>query len=296
MKLTDSVFISGFIVLVVTVWLALSLCPRFAWTPLSFAASDSVVIATVNNASIMKPEVDRLILEYKRKTGKREIPYEEKKKLLKNLIRRHLILHQESVQALKHYKDIIEKVKKYEEDLIVARFLQYEVGSQVKVTEDEIKRYYKENRHKFSSPPKVEARHILLRSREEAEKVMERLRNGEEFTQLAKEFSIDLPMALEGGSMGTIEKGRTLPALEKVLFTLNEREVSNIVKTRYGYHILTVDKIIPASFGSYEEVKNDIKKIVLRQNEAKAFDEMATKLEKDADIRIFENRLTGDLH
>ncbi|MBN1842353.1 MAG: peptidylprolyl isomerase [Deltaproteobacteria bacterium] len=244
----------------------------------------------------MKPEVDRLILEYKRKTGKREIPYEEKKKLLKNLIRRHLILHQESVQALKHYKDIIEKVKKYEEDLIVARFLQYEVGSQVKVTEDEIKRYYKENRHKFSSPPKVEARHILLRSREEAEKVMERLRNGEEFTQLAKEFSIDLPMALEGGSMGTIEKGRTLPALEKVLFTLNEREVSNIVKTRYGYHILTVDKIIPASFGSYEEVKNDIKKIVLRQNEAKAFDEMATKLEKDADIRIFENRLTGDLH
>ena len=291
MKLLYSIPAVGFILSTVAVSFTLNLWTRSAPTPPCFASSEGLVVATVNNVSIMKPEVDRLVLEYKRKTGKKEIPYEEKKGLLKNLIRRHLILQQDSVQALKKDKDIIKRVKQYEENIIIARFLQDQVGSRLKVDEDELKRYYQENRHKFSSPPKAEARHILLRSREEAEKVTERLRNGEDFTQLAKECSIDLPMALEGGSMGTIEKGRTLPALEKELFTLNVGEISDIVKTRYGYHVLTVDEIIPANFKSLEEVRDEIGKIMIREKEAKAFDEMAAKLESEADIKIFEDRL-----
>ena len=285
-----------FVISSAAAFLALNLCAGSTPTPLCFASPEDLVVARVNNVPIMKSEVGRLVLEYKRKTGKKEIPHEQKKELLKNLIRRLLILQQESVQALKHDKDIIEKVKQYEESIIIARFLQDQVGSRLKVDEDELKRYYQDNRHKFSSPPKTKARHILLRSREEAEKVMERLRNGEDFSQLAKECSIDLPMAFEGGSMGTIEKGRTLPALEKALFTLNVGEISDILKTRFGYHILTVDEIIPASFKSFKEVRGEIKKIIILQKEAKAFDEMAARLEREADIKVFGNCLRKNVH
>jgi len=187
---------------------------------------------------------------------------------------------------------IARKVKGYENNLIITRFLEDQVGSHLTVSEEEIKKYYKDNLNEFSSPPMVQARHVLLRTNEQARKVLQRLRNGEDFAQLAKDCSIDLPMALEGGSMGTIQKGKSFPELEKVLFVLNEGEVSdNIVKTKFGYHILTVDKIIPVNFKPVEEVRDQIKKIILRQKEAKAFDEMAAKLEKDADIKIFEDRL-----
>ncbi|NVM20903.1 MAG: peptidylprolyl isomerase [Desulfobacterales bacterium] len=291
MNLARSVRLIRFVISGAAALLALNLCAGRTQTALCFAAAEDVVVATVNNVSIMKSEVGRLILEYNKKTGKKEISYEQKKQFLKNLIRRLLILQQESVQALKHDKEIVKKVKGYEENLIIARFLQNQVASRLKVNEDELKRYYQENRHKFSSPPKVKARHILLRTREEAEKVLVGLREGEDFGQLAKECSIDLPMALEGGSMGTIEKGRTLPALEKALFMLNTGEISDVVTTRFGYHILTVDEIIPANFKSFKEVRDEIKKTIIRQKEAKAFAEMAARLEKEADIKVFGDRL-----
>ena len=229
--------------------------------------------------------------EYKTKTGKKEVTREVKLTLLQNAIRHDLILLQDAVKELRNDERIARKVKGFENNLIIARFLEDQVGSHLTVSEEEIKKYYKDNLNKFSSPPMVQARHVLLRTHEQARKVLQRLRNGEDFAQLAKDCSIDLPMALEGGSMGIIQKGKSFPELEKALFILNVGEVSDIVKTKFGYHILTVDKIIPVNFKPLEEVRDQIKTTILRQKEAKAFDEMAAKLEKDADIKIFEDRL-----
>ena len=198
---------------------------------------------------------------------------------------------QDAVKGLRKDDKIARRVKEYENSLIIARYLEDQVGSHLTVSEEEIKKYYKDNLNEFSSPPMVQARHVLLRTHEQAQKVLQRFRNGEDFAQLAKDCSIDLPMALEGGSMGTIQKGKSFPELEKALFALNEGEVSDIVKTKFGYHILTVDKIIPVNFKPLEDVRSEIKKTILQQKEAKAFDEMAAKLEEDADIKIFENRL-----
>ena len=258
---------------------------------LCFAESGDTIVATINGSPITKSRINVLISVYKAKTGQKEVTKEVKLTLLQNAIRHDLILLQEAVNGLRNDDKIVRKVKGYENNLIIARFLEDQVGSHLTVSEEEIKKYYKDNLNEFSSPPMVQARHVLLRTHEQAGEVLQRLRNGEDFAQLAKDCSIDLPMALEGGSMGVIQKGKCLPELEKALFVLNEGEVSDIVKTRFGYHILTVDKIIPVNFNPLEEVRDQIEKIILRQKEAKAFDEMAAKLEKNADIKIFEDRL-----
>jgi peptidyl-prolyl cis-trans isomerase C len=258
---------------------------------LCFAESGDTIVATINDIPITQSRIDALISVYKTKTGKKEVTREVKLTLLQNAIRHDLILLQDAVKELRNDDKIARKVKGYENNLIIARFLEDQVGSHLTVSEVEIKKYYKDNLNKFSSPPMVQARHVLLRTHEQARKVLQRLRNGEDFAQLAKDCSIDLPMALEGGSMGIIQKGKSFPELEKALFILNVGEVSDIVKTKFGYHILTVDKIIPVNFKPLEEVRDQIKTTILRQKEAKAFDEMAAKLEKDADIKIFEDRL-----
>jgi parvulin-like peptidyl-prolyl isomerase len=121
--------------------------------------------------------------------------------------------------------------------------------------------------------------------------VLDKLKNGGDFTELAKAHSIDLPMALEGGSMGIIEKGKSLPQLEQVLFVLDEGEYSDIVESRFGYHILRVDKIIPEKHRPYEEVREKIKVALQKEKEAQAYDDMVGVLEKDAKIEIYKNRL-----
>ena len=260
-------------------------------TLLGAEKQSDLVLAMVNGVPITKSQFEPLADQYLQKSKKDAIDKEDKLQILRGLITRQLILQQKEANDMRKDERIVKQVKEFEDKLVVGAFLTKYVGKHLTVNNAEIKEYYQQNLNKFGSPPKVKARHILLRNRKEAEQVKEKLRKGEDFGELAKEYSIDLPMAREGGSMGTIEKGKTLPELEKALFILNVGETSDIVETRFGFHILTVDEIITTQYKPLEEVREIIKKGILIQKEEKAFNEMYGKLEKNAKIEIFEDRV-----
>jgi peptidyl-prolyl cis-trans isomerase C len=258
------------------------------------AASEQIIVATANsNVKITQEELDRVIKNYQQKSRKESTTKEEKIKLVHNLIRRQLILQQDETNAYRNDVLIKQQVKSYEDSLVIQKFLSEKIGRRLTPSEQELSDYYRKNRHMFASPAKVEARHILLRTRPEAEEIMQKLKQGEDFVQLAKDFSIDLPLAREGGQMAKypIPKGEALPELDEVLFMLAEGEMSPIVDTEFGFHIIRIDTIFPPSFKSYEEVREDIKKQLTRQLHNEAYKEMAAQLEKSAEIVIFEDRI-----
>lgn len=257
-------------------------------------SAGDVVVAMVNNTQFYKSQLDHSVSEYLRITGKKNINIEERMELLKGLIRRQLILKSKDVEKIRKDPAIIQQVKMYEDQLVMGRFINEKVGKPTAISEDEMKAYYQSHLIQFASPPKVKSSHILLRSRSEAEAVFSKIMKGANFSQLAKEYSIDLPMALEGGSMGVIEKGRGLPEIEKVLFLMKEGEISEIVETRYGFHILTVNEIITEKYKPFDEVSEDIRKILFKEKEAKAFNQMVSEIEKTATITIFENIIGGN--
>lgn len=271
-----------------SVWVSLSI---FGSTLLGGEKRDDPVLAMVNGVPITKSQLVPLVDQYLDKSKNAAMSKEDRLQILKGLITRQLILQQKESNDIRKEERIVKQVKDFEDRLVVDAYLTKSVGKHLTVTDAEIKEYYQQNLTKFASPPKVKARHILVRNRKEAEQVMKKLRNKGDFAKLAKEYSIDLPMAREGGSMGTIEKGRTLPELEKVLFVLNVGEISDIVETRFGFHILTVDEIITTQYRPLNEVSEAVKSAILMQKEAKAFDEMSGKLEKNAKIEIFEDRV-----
>jgi peptidyl-prolyl cis-trans isomerase C len=263
----------------------------FGSTLLGGEKQDDPVLAMVNGVPITKSQLTPLVDQYRDKSKKDSVSKEDKLQILQGLITRQLILQQKESNDIRKEEGVVKQVKEFGDGLVVGAYLTKYVGKHLTVTNDEIKEYYQQNLTKFASPPKVKARHILVRNRKEAEQVMEKLRNKGDFAKLAKEYSIDLPMAREGGSMGTIEKGRTLPELDKALFILNVGEISDIVETRFGFHILTVDEIITTQYRPFDEVSESIKKAIVLQKEAKAFDEMYEKLGKKAKVEIFEDRV-----
>lgn len=263
----------------------------FGSSLLGGAKEDDAVLAMVNGVPITKSQFAPLVDQYLDKTKKDGMSKEDKLQILKGLITRELILQQKESNSIRKEEGIVKQVKEFEDRLVVGAFLTKYVGKNLTVTDAEIKEYYQQNLTKFASPPKVKARHILVRNRKEAEQIKQKLLKGEDFGKLAKEYSIDLPMAREGGSMGTIEKGKTLPELEKALFILNVGETSDIVETRFGFHILTVDEIITTQYKPLEEVREIIKKGILIQKEEKAFNEMYATLGKKAKVEIFEDRV-----
>jgi peptidyl-prolyl cis-trans isomerase C len=263
----------------------------FGSTLLGGEKQDDPVLAMVNGVPITKSQLTPLVDQYRDKSKKDSVSKEDKLQILQGLITRQLILQQKESNDIRKEEGVVKQVKEFGDGLVVSAYLTKYVGKHLTVTNDEIKEYYQQNLTKFASQPKVKARHILVRNRKEAEQVMEKLRNKGDFAKLAKEYSIDLPMAREGGSMGTIEKGRTLPELDKALFILNVGEISDIVETRFGFHILTVDEIITTQYRPFDEVSESIKKAIVLQKEAKAFDEMYEKLGKKAKVEIFEDRV-----
>ena len=126
-----------------------------------------------------------------------------------------------------------------------------------KVDNKEVKKYYEEHKKEFSEPEKIRARHILLKTEKEAKEVLDKIKKGASFIEMAKKYSIG-PSGKNGGDLGYFTKGQMVPEFEKVAFSLKKGEVSNIVKTKFGYHIIKVEDIKKAKNKTLKEVTKQI--------------------------------------
>lgn len=152
----------------------------------------------------------------------------------------------------------------------------------VHITHDDLQVYYNQHRDQYRTPEQVKVSHILIKTplpgpdgkvdekgeadaQKRAEDILKQLQNGAKFEDLAKKYSEDPGSAKEGGSLGWIGKGRTVPEFEKAAFSLPKGQISGLVKSSYGFHIIRVDDKREAHMKTLDEVKNEIEPIVKQQ-------------------------------
>lgn len=133
----------------------------------------------------------------------------------------------------------------------VEKWVEEKIRPLAKVDKAAIATYYKDHPQEFTSPEQVHASHILIKVKPDADEktkaaakkkiegIRDRLAKGEDFATLAKEFS-EGPSSSRGGDLGTFGRHRMVPAFEKAAFALDPGKVSDIVKTRFGYHLIKV--------------------------------------------------------
>ncbi|MBM7554129.1 peptidylprolyl isomerase [Thalassobacillus pellis] len=150
------------------------------------------------------------------------------------------------------------------------------------ISEKEMKDYYEKMK------TEVKASHILVKDKETAQKVMEELENGAEFSELAKEYSTDTATAKKGGDLGFFSAGEMTPKFENAAYALKKGEVSEPVKTEFGYHIIKkTDERKAEDVGSFEEEKDDIKRqIVSKKIDQQKLQKKMDKLMKEAEIDV----------
>lgn len=145
-----------------------------------------------------------------------------------------------------------------------------DLSGEVEATDEDVELFYQNNRDLYKTPEQRSASHILLTLDSEADdealkeilgkaiQLSDRARGGEDFSELARENSQDPGSAAMGGDLGQIEKGLMVKPFEDVLFSLQEGEISDPVKTRYGFHIIKLTELVPEQGKDRSEVREEI--------------------------------------
>ncbi len=156
----------------------------------------------------------------------------------------------------------------------------------IKVEDAEVENFYNENKNQFETPASVKASHILVDTEEEANEVKTELDNGLSFGEAANKYS-KCPSKAKGGDLGFFSKGRMVPEFEQAAFDMNKGEISDPVKTQFGYHIIKVDDKKEAGVSSLEEVKPKLKETILMNKQRSEYINKVNELKKEYKVELF---------
>lgn len=187
--------------------------------------------------------------------------------------------------------------KQVAESLLITKVVNAEVRSRLTVLDSELQETYRAKQEQYQVAGGQTVSHILFlfppyaseqdeqRLREKAESVLQQLRNGGQFTALARQYS-DGPSAETGGLLGTFKPGELLPGFEEAAAQLQPGQISDVVRTRIGFHIIRLEARQAASMRPFVEVQEELKSEILRDKTERKYQEWLESLRQQAYIKI----------
>ncbi|MFK5975283.1 MAG: peptidylprolyl isomerase [Sulfurovum sp.] len=253
----------------------------------SLIASD--VLATVNGKNITKQDAQAFVTAAAPQASFGQLGDDQKKMVVDRLIEKVLFTELAKKEGIDKKPEFQKNIDKIKEELIVNMWMKMQMNNAI-VSDSEAKSFYEKNSDKFSEKPSMKARHILVDSVSKAEDIIAKLKKlkGDDlkakFIELAKSKSTG-PSGKDGGDLGKFNKGQMVPAFSKAAWTLNDGEITMTpVKTKFGYHIIYLEKKIANSVIAYDKVKDKIIASLKQQQFAIKIKEIAKELKSKADI------------
>ncbi len=251
---------------------------------------------------------------------------EIRKEVLENLIRRELIFQEsrekgftveesaveerlsalkarfpdpEQFQQMMAQMNFTEEILKQQirEQLTIQKFVESRIVEKIEVAEAEAKKYYEENRDQFEQPEQIHARHILIKveegadeaaktdAKERLEAVRGKLEEGGDFEELAEEYS-EGPSKSRGGDLGFFGRGQMVKSFEDAAFALEPGEVSGLVETQFGYHLIELVEEKAAGVQSFAEAQPRIEQMLKNQRIQSELDKYIENLREESKIEI----------
>ena len=168
------------------------------------------------------------------------------------------------------------------------------------VSEEDARAFYDNNEERFVQPERVKASHILLtvnkddtdairaQKKAEAQRILGELKKGADFAEMARKFS-DCPSKQQGGDLGYFERGRMDPTFEKAAYGLKTGQMSGIVETQFGYHIIKATDHTPASTAPFDQAKQNIMQYLTEQQKQQALTAYFDSLRGASNVQILDS-------
>lgn len=234
------------------------------------------VLAVAAGHEITEEELLTLIRNYPPEQQMYLMNPQGREEVLEQLIAFHLfakMAEEEKITESEEYKTMIEKMKVE----LASHMAATQTIEHVKVTEEEERAFYEENKAQFVTGDQVKASHILVDSQEKAEQIAKEIADGKAFAEAAKEYST-CPSKDRGGDLGFFSKGQMVPEFEKAAFSGELNTVIGPVQTQFGYHLILVEEKKEGGEISFEQVKEQLHQRMIQERQRAAYDAKIAEL------------------
>ncbi|KAF0217003.1 MAG: peptidyl-prolyl cis-trans isomerase [Geobacteraceae bacterium] len=243
--------------------------------------------------------IDKKLIEQKIKELDIKVSEEEVRQSMEEVKKQNNLTQENLIAALAVQGLSFDQYKaQLKEQLERLRLMSQEVRSKIQVGITEIMDFYNANRARFGEEDLFRARHIFFKINkdapaEEAKRVMatamsvlHEARSGKDFAELAKKYSDDPGAAKDGGELGSFKKGDMLPEIESAVINMKPGEISDLVSTPAGLHIIQLEKKSLGSIKTFDEAKGEIEEILYKKKSEERFNQWVDDLRKGAAIEI----------
>jgi len=264
----------------------------------SYKAADKEKVIAEARLSMLNKLIDNVIIDQETKKSGIVINDDEVTTTINDALSKRKMKMDDLINELAKENSSIEAYKKELKDhLLRMKFLRREIKSRLAVSEEEIGDYYTKHREAYEGKEAVRIRQILIlfpknsnqnikaKLREEMNAIHKRLQNGEPFDALAAQYSQE-PAAAAGGDIGYIEKGSMLPVVDSVAFSLKKDEISEVIESPLGFHIIKVVDKRGAGIKPIASVREEIKTKIEQEKMDKKYEEWIKDLRSKAIIEI----------
>jgi peptidyl-prolyl cis-trans isomerase C len=256
------------------------------------AAAEPTALAIVAGDPITRAEFDTELAGLPENYRAMAADPAVQKEFLDTLVTREVLFRMAEKKGLLAEPAIRKQIDDYTRKLAVATLLEREVEQQVaRITAAEAKEYYTAHPDEFRQGAQVHARHILVGEQKEAARLLAQLKSGTaDFADLARKHST-CPSAERGGDLGFFTRDRMDKPFADAAFALQPGELSEVIKTRFGYHIIKVEETRPAHQQDFDEVKEMLIERLRMERKNQLFTELVAQLKKEFGVEIHPERL-----
>ena len=236
--------------------------------------AEDKVLATVNGQDVTESQLE--IAATQSKVNFKEITPVQKKLLTEALINRQLVLDEAIKANFDKTPDIVARVKALTESYVAANYLAT-IAREFKIDEASMKAYYEKNVVN-KTPKEFKARHILVKTEDEAKTLIIDIEGGADFSKLAKEKSTDTGSASRGGDLGWFTEQDMVAPFSKMAASLKKGELGKVpVNSQFGWHVIILDDIRSIKPPEFNAVKLDIEKILIKEKLNQYLDDLNAK-------------------
>lgn len=244
------------------------------------------VLATVGSREILEQDVNSFLNDLEPERAEYFNTEQGEKQLLENLIAQELIYLDAIKNELDKNEAFIRESDRMRENLL-KQFAMHNLLKNVRATEDELLDFYNENKHMFVESETIKAGHILVSKEDQAKEILEEINNGLSFEEAASKYS-HCPTNANGGDLGYFTKGKMVPEFETVAFSMEIGEISDPVKTQFGYHIIKLADRKEGSVKAYDEIKDQLNQQLTAVKQQQEYVNKTNELRKEYKVIINE--------